>query len=90
MEWHKVIKELAEFALVETIEAIKKKKYGIIHKKAPVKYNGIEGNLVWDFILFNELTFEEKETGEKHSIKISASDKETEEIFNSFVEKYGI
>lgn len=67
-----------------------KDKYGIIHKQAFIKYKGKEGRLVWDYIILNELTFEDQETGEQHSLGMSASDKKTEEIFNALVEKYGI
>ena len=44
---------------------------------------------MWDYILVNELTFEDAETGEQYSLGISVSDKKTETIFNELVEKYG-
>ena len=37
----------------------------------------------------NELTFEEIDTGKKHSLFQSLSDKDTKERFDSLVEKYG-
>ncbi|MBR5515293.1 MAG: hypothetical protein IKU52_03730 [Clostridia bacterium] len=64
--------------------------YGIVHKSAVIKYNGIEGWLIWDYLLVNELTFEEKESGKKHSLKVTVSDKKMEACFNELVEKYGI
>lgn len=67
-----------------------KDKYGIIQKHAFIRYKGKEGRLVWDYIIFNELTFEDSETGEQHSLGLSISDKKTEEIFNELVSRYGI
>lgn len=67
-----------------------KGKYGIIHKHAFIRYRGKEGRLVWDYILLNELTFEDSETGEQFSLGVSASDKKTEAIFNELVSRYGI
>ena len=67
-----------------------KDKYGIIHKQAFIKYLGKEGRLVWDYILVNELTFEDSKTGKQHSLGVCISDKKTEEIFNQLVNQYGI
>ncbi len=67
-----------------------KDKYGIIHKQAFIKYHGKEGRLVWDYIIANELTFEDSETGEQYSLGISMSDKKTEKLFNELVDRYGI
>ena len=66
-----------------------KGEYGFIERQAFIKYRGKEGRLVWDYILLNELTFEDSETGEQYSLGKSASDKKTEKIFNELVEKYG-
>ena len=63
--------------------------YGIIHKQAFINYRGKPGRLVWDYILLNELTFEDSETGEKYSLGMSASDEKIEGIFNDLVERYG-
>ena len=72
--------------LVEKAEG----KYGIIEKQAFIKYRGREGRLVWDYLLMNELTFEDSETGKQYSFGLSASDKKTEAIFNELVKRYGI
>ena len=66
-----------------------KGKYGIIHKHAFINYQGREGRLVWDYILLNELTFEDSATGEQYSLGLSASDKKTEALFNELVDRYG-
>ena len=67
-----------------------KDKYGIIHKQAFINYHGRNGRLVWDYIILNELTFEDEETGEQYSLGLSASDKKTEEIFNELVKRFRI
>ena len=67
-----------------------KDKYGIIHKQAFIRFHGREGRLVWDYILLNELTFEDGETGEKYSLGLSPSDKKTEAIFDELVDRFGI
>lgn len=64
--------------------------YGIVYKTAEIEYLGMKGRLVWDYILYNELTFEDIKTGKKYSLATSWSDKKTEKIFNEFVEKYGV
>ena len=74
---------------VNEVQKKTKDKYGIIHKQEFIKYRGKEGRLVWDYILFNELTFEDSETGEQFSLGLSPSDKKTEEIFNEMVKRYG-
>lgn len=66
-----------------------KNSYGIIHKQAFINYHGRNGRLVWDYILLNELTFEDAETGNQYSLGLSASDKKTEEIFNEIVRRFG-
>ncbi|MBE6911095.1 MAG: hypothetical protein E7473_01080 [Ruminococcaceae bacterium] len=69
--------------------AVKEGKYGFIHKTASINFKGKKGRLVWDYILWNELTFEDLETGLKYSLGQSASDKKTEQMFNQLVELYG-
>ena len=44
---------------------------------------------MWDYILWNELTFEEIDTHVKHLLFTSISDKETKVRFDLLVEKYG-
>lgn len=64
--------------------------FGIVHKTAPIELNGSKGLLVWDYILWNELTFVDKETKSKQRLFNSISDKETEAEFDKWVSKYGI
>lgn len=76
--------------LIGKVASSQKDKYGIIHKQAFINYRGRKGRLVWDYILINELTFEDSETGEQYSLGKSISDKKTEEMFNELVERFGI
>ena len=64
--------------------------YGIIEKDAFIKYGGKEGRLVWDYLLVNELTFEEAETGIQQSFGKGMDNEKTEKMFNLMVEKFGI
>lgn len=66
------------------------REYAFIHKQGFIKYKGRKGRLVWDYLVFNELTFEDEETGEQISLGLSASDSTTEAIFNELIEKYGV
>ncbi|UUV17565.1 hypothetical protein NRK67_01665 [Fusobacteria bacterium ZRK30] len=63
--------------------------YGAIHKTRPIIYGGIKGVLIWDYIVWNELTFLD-ENKKITSLKTSFSDEEMEKEFNYHLEKYGI
>lgn len=67
-----------------------KKPFGIVHKTAPVNYGGKVGLLVWDYIVWNELTFVDGETKEKQSLFNSISDDKTNAEFDRIVSRYGI
>ena len=70
-------------------DCLRTKPYGIIHKSALITYCGKKGRLVWDYILWNELTFEDLETGDKYSLANRFSDAEAEAFFNDYVSRYG-
>lgn len=72
-------------------EAIKKasRTYGIVYKSTPAVMNRYKGFLIWDYILYNELTFLNSETGDITSLYHSFSDRKMEERFNEFARKYG-
>lgn len=70
---------------------IKEAPYGFIYDTCEkVIVGDVEGRLVWDYVVWNELTFEEKNTGKKRSLYSSISDKETRKRFDAFVERYGV
>lgn len=77
-----------EIAAGITRELIDKKPYGIVHKRYPITYGGENGYLVWEYIIWNELTFENVITHEKMSLFNSISDTETEAKFNELVKLY--
>ena len=66
------------------------KPFGIVHKTAPINYGGEPGLLVWDYIIWNELTFVDHKTKSKQSLFNSVSDNKTSEEFERIVSKYGI
>ena len=66
------------------------KPFGIVHKTAPINYGGEIGLLVWDYIVWNELTFVDHATKSKQSLFNSFSDHKTSEKFNEIVSRYGI
>jgi len=63
--------------------------HGIVHKRTTAEINGVKGFLVWDYIIYNEITFDDV-NGNIYSFFSSISDKETEDEWNKLVEKYGI
>lgn len=63
--------------------------HGIIHRRAPAEINGIRGYLVWDFIVLNEITFDDAD-GNIISFFTSISDTKTEAEWNRLVSKYGV
>lgn len=66
------------------------KPFGIVHRTAPINYGGKVGLLVWDYVIWNELTFLDYEDKSKQSLFNSISDNETEARFNEIVSRYGI
>ena len=77
--------------LRELLEWISKEKpFGIVHKTAPLNYGGELGILVWDYVIWNELTFVDHRTKSKQSLFNSFSDSDTEEKFNELVCTYGV
>jgi len=64
--------------------------FGIVHKTAPIMINDEKGLLVWDYVIWNELTFVDQATKSKQSLFNSVSDNKTQEEFDRLVSKYGI
>lgn len=85
-------KAMAILAIIQQLipEAKKISKiHGVVHKRAEAEINGIRGFLVWDFIAYNEITFDDAE-GNIISFFTSISDDKTETEWNRLVVKYGI
>lgn len=93
MSAEKVIKNaLNVLAIVQQVMPVAKlvsKNHGIVHKRAEAEINGIRGFLVWDFVVWNEITFDDME-GHIMSFFNSISDDETEAEWNQLVKKYGV
>ncbi|MGL5983583.1 MAG: hypothetical protein ACRCZR_09680 [Cetobacterium sp.] len=62
--------------------------FGFIHKTEPIKYGEELGFLVWDYILYNEITFISIDKKIVQRLFTSTSDKETEEKFNKLVKQF--
>ena len=85
-------KAMAVLAIIQQLipEAKKiSKTHGFVHKRAEAEINGIRGFLVWDFIVYNEITFDDA-VGNIMSFFTSMSDDETEAEWNRLVKKYGV
>lgn len=64
------------------------KMHGIIHERVPAEINDTKGFLVWDYILFNEITFDDMQ-GNIYSLFKSWSDDETQKKWDELEKKYG-
>lgn len=64
--------------------------FGFIERREPIIYDGIPGALVWDYVIYNEITFVERETGKKHRLYTNIDDGETRLRYDEYLEKYGI
>ena len=67
---------------------ILKRMHGIIHKRTTAEINGVKGFLVWDYIIWNEITFDDME-GNIISLFSSISDRDTQKVWEELSEKYG-
>ena len=56
MEAKEIFKLLA--AIPEVVQILTKT-YGVIHKQIPAEIDGVQGFLIWDYILYNEITFKD-------------------------------
>ena len=63
------------------------KQFGAIHRTEAITINGDKGFLIWDYILFNEITFVISSTNQYISMFTSISDSKTEERFNEILLK---
>lgn len=75
--------------LMEVIPAVKvvSRMHGIVHKRTDAEVNGVKGFLVWDYIIYNEITFDDME-GNIYSFFSSSSDEETQAEWDRLVKKY--
>ena len=83
----KVVPDLL-FNGIKTV--IREKPYGIIKKRARICYDGIKGDLVWDALLFNEITFHDDQAQTHRSFGLNTHDAKTQKQFDQIEKKYGI
>lgn len=89
MEKGKSVLELLREVIIEVKEIFRTPIHGIVHKSTTAEINGVKGFLVWDFIIYNEITFDDMD-GRCYSFFNSVFDEETELKWNELVAKYGI
>ena len=83
------ISEILPDVMVVLRDLGEKPPHGIIHDRAEAKIGDIQGFLIWDYIVWNEITFDD-EYGHVISFFNSVSDKETKKAWDKLVAKYGI
>ena len=83
------LKKLNE--LVDIVGKVKElaQEEGIVERRVSAEVNGKKGFLVWDYILYNEISFQ-AEGYKDITFFQSFSDKKTELEWDKLVEKYGI
>lgn len=67
-----------EGLVVELISGVLKEGqiiHGIVHKRMPAAINGEKGFLVWDWVVWNEITFDYLDNTKWYSLFKSMSDK---------------
>ena len=84
-----LVAELFPEIVKDIVTSVRSKPYGLVRKRARIRYANKSGDLVWDYLLFNEITFEDDETHKKISFGIRWDDEEMGETFDEIVAKYG-
>lgn len=79
----------AEEKILEEALKIASRKYGTIFKVTPASMSNNRGYLIWDFLIYNELTFLNAEKGKILSLYHSVLDEKMEIMYYEFAEKYG-
>lgn len=75
--------------LIFTVTEKLSKQHGLIHDSVPACFGGEKGRLVWDYILYNEITFD-SDKGKIFSLFTSVSDEETQKRWDVLVQQYGM
>ena len=69
------------------------KSYGFIEKKAKVNIDGVPGKLIWDYILWNDITFERKgKNGKKkqYALYTGLSHGKAKKKWKKLIKEYGV
>lgn len=88
-----LFKELVPFlikmGMEKDIPTLLAKKHGFIVKRAPGVYKGTKGDFVWDYIIWNQITFD-TEDGKIVPFFDSISDEDTEKEWHKLTSQYGV
>ena len=71
----------------EVRDAIKEQPYGAIERRELLEFQGKQYWLVWDYIIYNEITLEEVDTGKQIKMWTGFSDKKCEEEYNKILSR---
>lgn len=63
---------------------------GFIHRTEHIKYGEEVGLLVWDYIVYNEISFISMDKKIVHRLFTSTSDEKTEEEFNRLAKQFKV
>ena len=74
---------------IEHVEKVVGRKYGFIHRSTTAEIHGVKGFLIWDYIIYNEITFKNMAGDIVISLYSGFSDRETETRWNELVKEYG-
>lgn len=85
-----LVEEVFPDVVKQIVASVRSKPYGIVKRRTKICYGNKSGDLVWDFLIFNEITFEDDETHSKISFGLQWNDKKTEEIYEKIVAKYEV
>lgn len=66
-----------------------KKTNMIIEKQTEAEINGVRGFLIWDYLIYNEISFDASD-GTVLSFYSGLSDEKTKAEWNRLVERYGL
>ena len=84
----KIVSGIVSDVVVDIIKSVSKQ-FGFIEDSHPVNMNGRDGFIIWDYILYNEITFVDSADKSHTSLYTSFSDTKTRNKFNELVEKFG-
>lgn len=84
---------VAAKTVIEGLDQVGKslaRKYGFIHQAWPARMQGKNGYLIWDYVLYNEITFLPDDGSDVVRFHHSFSDDETRAEFEKLVRQFGV
>lgn len=89
LEILKIIAQLPVGEWMEQVKEVAGRTYGLIHRSVTAEIHGTKGFLIWDYIIYNEITFKDN-AGNIISLYRGFNDKDTEKQWNELVKKFGV